>query len=149
MIARRKQGTNIGFSTPIADVKKIGLEQVTSDDLVKFGMIPEFIGRFPVTVTLAPLGREDLMAILTDVKDNLQQQYKWLLQQDGIELNFATDALEQLVERAQLAGTGARALQSELERVMLPHMYHARDYYNNGVKQINITAESVINPEKL
>lgn len=149
IIARREQGTNIGFSSAIVSNRETDLSKVTPDDLVKFGMIPEFVGRFPVTVTLNALTQQDLLYILTDVKDNLQEQYRWLMRQDDIDVVFHEDALQVIVERAMLSGTGARALHSEIERAMMPHMYAAREYYRSGVKHIDITAELINNPAVL
>lgn len=146
IISRREQGTNIGFSTPISSNRDVDLSRVTADDLVRYGMIPEFVGRFPVTVTLNPLTHQDLFSILTDVRDNLQEQYRWLMRQDGIDLVFHEDALNALVTRAMESGTGARALHSEIERAMMPHMYAAREYHRGGIKQLDITAESINNP---
>jgi len=146
IIGRRERGTNIGFSTPIASSQaSVDLSTVSADDLIKFGMIPEFIGRFPVTVTLEPLSKQDLLAILTDVRDNLQLQYQWLMARDGVELSFQMEALEEIVDRAVKTGTGARALHGELERVMMPHMYAARDYHRRGIKHISINVDAINN----
>jgi len=149
IISRRERGTNIGFATPVPQKKASDLSRVLADDLVKFGMIPEFVGRFPVTVTLDDLTAQDLMAILTTVKDNLQQQYQWLMSQDEIQLHFQPVALEAMVDRALISGTGARALHSEMERVMMPHMYAAREYVRRGIKDIEIDLAAINNPTTL
>ena len=146
IMTRREQGTNIGFSSTITSKKNSDLTNVTADDLVKFGMIPEFVGRFPVTVTLLPLTAQDLMMILTQVKSNLCEQYKWYLQQDGIDLDFSSEALCEIVDRAIKSGTGARALHGEIERVMMPHMYAARDYNRRELTHLKIDLELVNNP---
>jgi ATP-dependent Clp protease ATP-binding subunit ClpX len=147
IIGRRLRGTSIGFSTPLAQDHSADLSAVTPDDLVKFGMIPEFVGRFPVSVALAALTRQDLLNILITVKDNLQQQYQWLFAQDDIELYFDPKALEAIVDRAQASGTGARALHGEMERVLLPHMFSANQYREAGIKRIDIMIEDINNPE--
>lgn len=146
IIAKRTQGTSIGFSTALASVQSSMLGSVTPDDLVRFGMIPEFVGRFPVTVTLESLTRDDLLHILTEVRDNLQQQYQWLFAQDGIDLQFEPGALGCIVDRALASGTGARALHSEIERALLPHMFACRDYHERGVNCIVIDVGSVNSP---
>jgi ATP-dependent Clp protease ATP-binding subunit ClpX len=149
IMTRREQGTNIGFSSTITSKKNSNLTNVTANDLVKFGMIPEFVGRFPVTVTLLPLTSQDLMMILTQVKHNLCEQYKWYLQQDDIDLDFSNEALCAIVDRAIKSGTGARALHGEIERVMMPHMYAARDYNRRELKHLKIDLELVNNPTVL
>jgi ATP-dependent Clp protease ATP-binding subunit ClpX len=146
IMTRREQGTNIGFSSTITSKKNSDLTNVTAEDLVKFGMIPEFVGRFPVTVTLLPLTAQDLMMILTQVKSNLCEQYKWYLQQDGIDLDFSSEALCEIVDRAIKSGTGARALHGEIERVLMPHMYAARDYNRRKLTHLKIDLELVNNP---
>ena len=146
IISRRRQGTSIGFSSKISQLDDPDLKDLTPDDLVKFGMIPEFVGRFPVSVALDRLTRQDLVTILTDVKDNLQQQYQWLLRQDQIELSFQPDAIQEIANRALTSGTGARGLHSEIERVMMPHMYSAQEYLRKGIKNVVITVESINNP---
>lgn len=146
VVARREQGTSIGFSSAITSKKNVDLKNVTADDLVKFGMIPEFVGRFPVTVTLSPLTAQDLMMILTQVKNNLYEQYKWYLQQDDIALEFSSEALGEIVDRAMKSGTGARALHGEMERVMMPHMYAAREYNRRELKHLNIDLGLINNP---
>ena len=149
IVSRRQQGTNIGFATPLPDRRRVDLKAVCPDDLVKFGLIPEFVGRFPTRVVLDHLAESDLMAILTDVKHNLPQQYQWLMQQDGIALDFSASALQELAHRAHESGTGARALHSELEKVMIPHMYAAREYVKRGIDRVDVTPDLVNNPMTL
>jgi ATP-dependent Clp protease ATP-binding subunit ClpX len=119
---------------------------VSPDDLVKFGLIPEFVGRFPTTVTLSPLWKADLLRILTDVKDNYIDQYRWLFGKDGVDLTFTPAALEALVDRAISSGTGARALHSEIERALMAHMFGLIDYVHRGIKCVEIGAEDINNP---
>jgi ATP-dependent Clp protease ATP-binding subunit ClpX len=149
IISKRERGTSIGFSSPLTSASGSLQQRVVPDDLVRFGMIPEFVGRFPVTVVLEPLDDRDLLAILTEVKHNLQQQYQWLMAADDIELVFSQDALLEIVARARSSGTGARALHSEIERVMMPHMYAAREYHRRGIKCLEITKDSINNPRPL
>jgi ATP-dependent Clp protease ATP-binding subunit ClpX len=93
------------------------------EDLLSFGMIPEFVGRLPVVAALDPLSEDELMAILTDTKNALVKQYVKLLSLEGVTLNVTKDALRALAEQAAKKGTGARALRSMLERIMLDVMY--------------------------
>ena len=99
------------------------LRHVEPEDLLSFGMIPEFVGRLPVVAALDPLSEDELMAILTDTKNALIKQYAKLLSIEGVTLNVTKDALRALAEQAAKKGTGARALRSLLERIMLDVMF--------------------------
>ncbi|HVY62551.1 MAG TPA: ATP-dependent Clp protease ATP-binding subunit ClpX [Planctomycetota bacterium] len=108
-----------------ADKRQLGetLAQVTPDDLIKFGMIPEFVGRLPVTTTLAPLGEGDMMRILKEPKNAIVRQYQKLFELEGKTLEITDDALKQIVARAMERETGARAIRAIFEEVMLDIMY--------------------------
>ncbi|MGD9873059.1 MAG: ATP-dependent Clp protease ATP-binding subunit ClpX [Kiritimatiellia bacterium] len=99
--------------------------KVEPEDLIKFGLIPEFIGRLPVVSSLDALTEEDLVRILTEPKNAMTKQYQELLAMEGIELTFTETALKELARVARIKGTGARALRSILEHVMLDVMYEA------------------------
>jgi len=149
IVGNRINGSSIGFNSPVTNQREINLDQVDPDDLVRFGLIPEFVGRFPSMVSLQPLERSDLVRILTEVKNNYVQQYQWLFQQDGVALTFADSALDVLVDRAQSTGTGARALHSEIERALMPHMFHLQAYQEAGINCVDITADLVNTPMPL
>lgn len=150
VIGKRMNGTSIGFGANIKDANVEGdLSKVSPDDLTKFGMIPEFIGRFTTTVSIKELSKEQLVHILTDVKNNYVSQYKYLLKLDQIDLTFTTDALEEIADRCLKLKTGARGLHTEIERVLMPHMYATRKYKENQIKVLNIDKEMVINPTAL
>lgn len=149
IISNRMYGSAIGFSSPVRSRDTADLSQVIPDDLIKFGLIPEFIGRFPNTVNLAELTHSDLRMILTDVRHNYIEQYQWLFQQDQVELAFDPEALDAIVDRAQASNTGARALQSVMERALMPHMFNLRVYRDSGIKTLSLTADLVNNPRKL
>jgi ATP-dependent Clp protease ATP-binding subunit ClpX len=150
VIGNRMNGTGIGFTSGVKDSKIEGdLSKVTPDDLTKYGMIPEFIGRFTTTVSIGELTKEQLIHILTDVKNNYISQYKYLLKLDDIELTFTEEALEQIAENCLKLKTGARGLHTEIERVLMPHMYNTRTYRQNKIKLLNINKEQVINPTPL
>lgn len=150
LIGNRVNGTSIGFQASIKDNKVEGdLSKVTPDDLTKFGMIPEFIGRFTTTVSIDELTKEQLVKILTDVKNNYISQYQYLLKLDDIDLTFTDKALEQIAENTIKLKTGARGLHTEIERVLMPHMFNTRQYKKNKIKVLNITEEQVLNPTSI
>jgi len=150
IINNRTNGTSMGFGAKIKDQKTEGdLTLVTPDDLTRFGMIPEFIGRFTTTVSIDELNKEDLKKVLTEVKNNYIQQYQYLLSIDDIELNFADDALDQIVDNCLKLKTGARGLHTEIEKVLMPHMFNTRKYRENDIKKININQEQVLKPKAI
>jgi ATP-dependent Clp protease ATP-binding subunit ClpX len=150
IVKNRMQGTAIGFHSEIAtDTNKKSDAKVTPDDLVKFGMIPEFVGRFPNTVSLSELTKEDMTSILTRTKNNLIRQYQWLFAQDKITLEFDPDAIDCIVARAMDSGTGARALHTEMERVLMPHMYEIGRYREQGQDRVVINSLMVNTPQML
>ena len=150
LIGNRKNGTNIGFGADIKDSKKEGdLSEVTPDDLTRYGMIPEFIGRFTTTVSIGELSKKELLRVLTEVKNNYIEQYKYLLSIDDIKLEFTDGALEQIVENCLKLKTGARGLHTEIERALMPHMFNTKKYRENNIKEINITREQVLEPKSL
>jgi len=149
VLKNRVHGSSIGFNSPINSKHEINLSEVTPDDLVKFGMIPEFVGRFPVAVALSALTRDDMIQVLTSVKNNYIQQYQWLFKQDSIEFNLTESAIDTLVDRTMSSGTGARGLHSELERVLMPHMFDLIRYRDRGILQVTIDAEQVNTPTSL
>ena len=127
IVQRRLGKKAMGFGAfPGSDSKKaLGeyLSMVETEDLLKFGMIPEFIGRFPVIATLDDLTERELLQILTKPKNALVRQYQKLFQMEGVGLRFEQDALEALVGKAIKKGTGARALRALMEEVMMEVMY--------------------------
>ena len=138
IVKNRVQGTSIGFGAKVESDSDADLALTTPDDLVKYGMIPEFVGRFPNWVSLQELSKQDLVHILTGVKNNFIEQYKWLFAEDGVELQFTDNALDTIAERTLLSKTGARGLHSELERVLMPHMYNLKRYPGIGIKCVEI-----------
>ena len=129
IVHKRLGGRALGFGSDLASAKGVpedglGLLRYTEpDDLLRFGMIPEFIGRLPVLSHLSPLTADELISVLTDPKNSLTRQYGKLLGMEGVKLNFTRDALRCLAEAALKKGTGARALRSLLEGMMLDLMY--------------------------
>jgi len=150
IINNRENGTSIGFGAEIKDNRKESeLTNVSPDDLVKFGMIPEFIGRFTTTVSVSDLNKEELIKVLKEVKNNYIDQYKYLLSLDNIAIDFNEDALDQLAENCLKLKTGARGLHTEIERTLMPHMFNTKKYRENNVTEINIDRDLVLEPKSL
>ena len=127
IIESRLDRKSIGFNTELTQksVKEIGelLEEVTPQDLVKFGLIPEFVGRVPINVSLQGLDKEALIRILREPKSALIKQYQKLFDFDDVELSFEEDAIEAIAEKALERKVGARGLRSIMENVMMDVMY--------------------------
>lgn len=114
---------------------------VRPEDLVKFGLIPEFIGRLPMISSVAPLDRDALIRILVEPRNALTKQFKKLFELDGVELEFTPEAIEAIADLALLRGTGARGLRAILEEVLLNVMYDVPS--REDVAQVIITADVV------
>jgi len=127
IIESRTGRKGVGFGADIrrADEKNVGeiLTNVLPEDLLKFGLIPEFVGRLPVIGAVSNLDRESLVSILVEPKNAYVKQYKKMFEFDDIELDFTADALEAIADQALLRGTGARGLRAIMEEVLLPTMY--------------------------
>ena len=149
IVKSRVKGTSIGFGADVRTNEKTQLSQTTPDDLVRFGLIPEFVGRFPAWVALQELDKADLVRILKEVKHNYVSQYQWLFKQDEVDLEFTKDSLDLIAERTIKNKTGARGLHSELERVLLPHMYNLARYRSDGIKHVDIDQALVNSPKEL
>lgn len=128
MIQDRSAKGGIGFGAEVRSKeqeKSVGeiLATVEPEDLVRFGLIPEFVGRLPVLATLEELDREALINILVEPKNSLLKQYTALFEMEDVELDIRRDALERIAEKALTRKTGARGLRSILENVLLDTMY--------------------------
>lgn len=145
IIENRIGKKSIGFQAEIMEQRKkdvgVLLKQVLPEDFVKFGLIPEFIGRVPVNVSLDPLDKEALVRILTEPKSALVKQYQKLFEMDGVELKFTEDALEAIAEKAIARNTGARGLRSIMESVVMDLMYTIPS--DDMVASCTITKETV------
>jgi ATP-dependent Clp protease ATP-binding subunit ClpX len=120
---------------------------VMPEDLMKFGLIPEFIGRLPVIATVEKLNREALVAILTEPRNALVKQYQKLFELDGVELEFTSDAVDAVADLAMVRGTGARGLRAIIEEVLLHVMYDVPS--REDVAKVVVTGEVVsdnVNP---
>ena len=149
ILKTRIQGTSMGFGADLKTDAAVENVHVGPDDLVKYGMIPEFVGRFSSTVSLHGLTKEQLVSILTDVKHNFVEQYQWLFDQDGVELDFEDESLELIAENTLKTKTGARGLHSELERILLPHMFDLPRYRKQSILRVAISPTLVNTPTTL
>ena len=144
----RVQGTAMGFAANIGAAASTEIT-VVPDDLVRYGMIPEFVGRFCTYVGLQDLTKSELIHILTGVRGNLVAQYQWLFEEDGIDLEFDTESLDLIAERTLQTRTGARGLHNELERVLLPHMFDLPRYSKQDIVKVMINKTQVNTPMTL
>ena len=145
IINNRMDKRSMGFHAEIADKeeKKAGnvIKNVLPEDLIKFGLIPEFIGRVPVVVTLDELDRDALVRILKEPKNAILKQYKKLFSYDRVELEYEEDAVEAIADKAVKRGTGARGLRSIMEKTMMDVMYEIPS--DDTIVSCVITKESV------
>lgn len=145
VISRRMAKKMIGFGADIRRQEEVNkaeiLAHVQPEDLLRFGLIPEFIGRLPVLVTLDPLDREALRRILTEPKNALVKQYRKLLEMDDVDLEFTDDALDAIAKEALARNTGARGLRAIIEKAMKNVMFHVPTQRN--VARVTVTAESI------
>jgi ATP-dependent Clp protease ATP-binding subunit ClpX len=149
IIKNRIQGSTMGFGAHIGSSGNINQETVIPDDMVKYGMIPEFVGRFSSYVSLHALDKSQLISILTGIKNNFVEQYRWLFDQDGVGLEFDDESLDLIAELTLRTDTGARGLHSELERVLLPHMFDLPRYRKQNILQVTINKTQVNTPMTL
>ncbi|OXS81548.1 ATP-dependent Clp protease ATP-binding subunit ClpX [Kocuria marina] len=142
IVQQRTGKKGIGFGAPIRDTEDVDLTgQVQPEDLLKFGLIPEFIGRLPVVATLSKLSVADMVRILTEPKNALVKQYRKLFQLDGVELTFDPQALEAIAELAIERGTGARGLRAILEDILMPVMFELPS--RDDVAAVLVTKDAV------
>ena len=145
IIEQRMDQKSIGFNADIADRTERNLsevlKQVLPGDFIKFGLIPEFIGRVPVNVSLEQLDKEALIRILKEPKNSLIKQYKKLFEIDGVELEFEDDAVEAIAEKSLARKTGARGLRAIMEDTMMDLMYQIPS--DESIVKCTITKETV------
>jgi ATP-dependent Clp protease ATP-binding subunit ClpX len=150
IVDTRLNQSTIGFGAIVKDKNDIlGLEKLSPEDLTRFGMIPEFIGRFTTTISLNELTLEQLVSVLTGIKNSFIEQYQYLFSIDGIKLSFTEGALRTIAQNCIDLKTGARGLHTEIERVLMPHMFHIKKYVDSGIEALTITDELIVNPKAL
>jgi len=146
-ISERRQDSSIGFGAPVranmraggvssAQVTSSLLESVESGDLIAYGLIPEFIGRFPILVSLAALNEDQLVQVLTEPKNALGKQFKKLFSMNNVKLHFTDGALRIIAKKAMSKNTGARGLRTILENILMDSMYEIPDA-KSGEKRID------------
>jgi ATP-dependent Clp protease ATP-binding subunit ClpX len=145
VISARGENTSIGFGAKVEapDERSVGavLQDLEPEDLVKFGLIPEFIGRLPVIATLEDLDEDALISILSEPKNALVKQYQRLFDMEDVELTFHEDALREIAKKAITRKTGARGLRSIMEKILLDTMYELPAL--EGVREVVISEEVV------
>jgi len=150
IIKRRLGKGSIGFGAEIKNVKDLTLGEILSrvqpEDLIKYGFIPEFVGRLPVVATLDELTVDDLIRVLTEPKNSIIKQYQKLFEMEGVELKFTESALRAVAEEAAKRKTGARGLRSIIEEVMVDVMYEIPSL--TDVKECVVTEEVILKKER-
>ncbi|MBQ8803508.1 MAG: ATP-dependent Clp protease ATP-binding subunit ClpX [Tyzzerella sp.] len=150
IIERRIDHKSMGFNSQLTGKNENNtdelLKQILPQDLVKFGIIPELVGRVPINVTLEQLDRDALIRILTEPKSAIVKQYQKLLELDGVELQFEKEALEKIADISLARKTGARGLRAIMENVMMDTMYHVPS--DESIKTCLVTKEAVAGTAK-
>lgn len=150
IIKDRTGKKSIGFGTKIESSKEINkyevFQEMLPEDLLKYGLIPEFIGRLPIIATLKDLDKEALIKIATEPKNALVKQYQKLLEMDDVELEFNKEALEAIVDKAIERKTGARGLRSIIEEIMRDIMFEVPSTPN--ISKCIITKETVLDKKE-
>ncbi|MBR1537205.1 MAG: ATP-dependent Clp protease ATP-binding subunit ClpX [Treponema sp.] len=150
IIEQRIAAHSLGFGSNVGTMDEAQrmelLNQCTPDDLVKFGIIPELIGRMPISVALKELTKADLTRILTEPKNAITKQFKASFQMDDLDLDFTADALDEIAETAIKQKTGARGLRSIVEKLLMDLMFEAPSI--KGKKHLTVTKEIVLGKEK-
>ena len=147
IISQRTDQSAIGFGADVKDKnnRKVDelLQQALPQDFIKYGLIPEFIGRVPINVSLNELTEDDMIRILREPKNSLTKQYQALFKMDGVKLEFEEDALREIAKKSIERKTGARGLRAIVESVMMDYMYHVPS--DETILEITVTKEMVDN----
>jgi len=148
IINKRKNKNSIGFSSEnnITEIKASNFSDLQPEDLIQFGFIPELIGRLPIIGSLDYLTKDALLSILIDPKNSLLKQYKKMFALESVDLDITPDALQEIVDIAIKRKTGARALRSVMEKVMLNIMYELPSL--KGISSCRINRDTIINGKK-
>ena len=150
IIGQRVNSAEIGFTKTLTKSSKEDelFKEVHPEDLIKYGFIPELVGRLPVVSAIDHLDEVALMRVLIEPKNSLLKQYKKLFKMEGIELEFRKEALKEVISLAMERKSGARGLRSVLENAMLDVMFHLPEYSEDRVSKITITKEFIIRGKK-
>ena len=141
---RSKQSGGMGFGTKLKEQDERNyLSEVAPEDLIKYGLIPEFVGRFSMITNVDPLNEEQLVRILTEPKNAILKQTKYLFGLDDIDIEFTKDAKLSIAKKAKALGTNARGLKNVVDSTVLAYQFDAAEMRNKGVQKIQITNEVV------
>lgn len=145
IVGRRTAKSSIGFGAKIEKEQQRDdlFKDVTTKDLISFGLIPEFIGRFGITTSVEELKTEQLIRILKEPKNSLVKQYKYIFELDGVDIHFEDDALVAIAEQAKKLETNARGLKNIIEKILLEYQFEAAELVNRGLTKIVISKDAV------
>lgn len=145
IIQQRQEARTIGFHAKVVSESESNefYEDATTKDLVRYGLIPEFVGRFGLIVNVKELNEDQLVAILSDTKNSLIKQYQYLFELDGLKLDFDIDSLVEIAKKAKELKTNARGLKNIIEKTLLPYQYEASNLFEQGVKKVRISKDTV------
>ena len=146
LISERTNQNGMGFGADIQDPNaEADLSKILPEDLIKYGFIPEFIGRFGLITYVNQLTEEQLCSIIKEPKNSLVKQYKYLFQLDKINLEFTEEAIKAIAKKATELKTGARGLKKIIEEALLQYQYDAEDLATEGLDTITIQKETITN----
>lgn len=143
IISNRKNSSSIGFHSTNDKKESVSYKDVTTKDIISFGMIPEFVGRFGLVTSVEELDVPDLVRILREPKNSLVKQYKHIFHLDGIILEFTDDALQEIAKEAKKMQTNARGLKNILEKILLLHQFDAINLVERGLTKICINKDTI------
>ena len=145
IIEKRTDSRSVGFHSAIVDKTKSAelYQQTTTKDLIQYGLIPEFVGRFGMVVNVDELSIENLVQVLKEPKNSIVKQYQYIFELDGLELEFQDDALTYIAEKAKELKTNARGLKNIIEKTLLPYQFDAVNLVERGLKKIVISKTTV------
>jgi len=145
IISKRLESRSIGFHASVANLENNSkvYQQVTTKDIIQFGFIPEFVGRFGLITNVDELSVDDLVTVLKEPKNSLIRQYQYMFELDGIDLIFEESALTHIAERAKELKTNARGLKNIIERALLPYQFDAVNLVERGLKSICVNKDTV------
>jgi ATP-dependent Clp protease ATP-binding subunit ClpX len=136
---------SVGFHSDVSkkDDAESWYKHTSTKDLIKYGLIPEFVGRFGLHINVDELTTDQLVEVLKDAKNSLIKQYQYLFELDGIELTFDQDSLVSIAEKAKELKTNARGLKNIIEKTLLPYQFDAVELVDRGLKSIRITKDTI------
>ena len=143
LISNRISNVGIGFNSIVAKDSENLYSKVDQKDLIKYGLIPEFVGRFSILTSVEELNKKELIKILTEPRNNLVNQYKYLFDIDGLEIEFQMDALEAIADKSIASKTNARGLRTTLEKLLIPYQFEAQELASKGLQKLVVTKDTV------